>query len=256
VESTLGRGSRFRVEVPAQAADASEVVAGNSTLEVANLEPGQPDYRILIVEDQPENWLLLQRLLQAAGFPVRVAEDGAKAVETFRLWRPHFIWMDLGLPVLSGLEAARRIRQLEGGAALKIVAVTASAFASQRDEVLAAGFDDFLRKPYRPREIFDCMARHLGVRYRYRTKPKAAAGNPPFTLRPANLAVLPAAMRDELESAVVSLDPRRIALVVARVSEENAALGSVLGRLADEFAYTQIHEALQSCKNNLTKASS
>ena len=46
--------------------------------EVIGLERGQPDYRIMIVEDQRENWLLLQRLLQTAGFQVRVAEDGAK----------------------------------------------------------------------------------------------------------------------------------------------------------------------------------
>ena len=67
----------------------------------AGLEPGRPDYRVLIVEDQRENWQLLQGLLQSAGFQVRVAEDGEQAVEAFRSWRPQFIWMDLRLPVLS-----------------------------------------------------------------------------------------------------------------------------------------------------------
>ena len=86
---------------------------------------------------------------------VRVAEDGAQGVEMFRIWQPHLIWMDLRLPLMSGLEAAREIRALDGGRQVRIVALTASAFAQQREEVLAAGLDDFLRKPYRREEIFD-----------------------------------------------------------------------------------------------------
>jgi CheY-like chemotaxis protein len=217
VESTLGRGSRFHVELPAQTVEASEVMAAIAGIKrVVGLEPGQPDYRILIVEDQRENWLLLQRLLRKAGFQVQVAEDGAQAVEIFKTCRPHFIWMDLRLPVLSGLEAARRIRQLEGGREVKIAAVTASAFASQREEVLAAGLDDFLRKPYRAGEVFDCLAKHLGVRYVYETRSQTAGGDLPGTLRPEDLASLHTAFRDELESAVVSLDRERIALLISQ----------------------------------------
>ena len=80
--STPGRGSRFYVEVPVQAAEASEVmVEGAGVQQVIGLEPGQPDYRILIVEDQQENWILLERLLQSVGFQVRVATDGLRGVE-------------------------------------------------------------------------------------------------------------------------------------------------------------------------------
>jgi CheY-like chemotaxis protein len=222
--------------------------------QVIGIEPGQPDYRILIVEDQRENWLLLQRLLQTAGFQVRVAEDGGQAVEAFKLWRPHFIWMDLRLPVLGGVEAAGRIRELEGGREVRIVAVTASVFASQREEVLASGFDDFLRKPYRPREIFECMARHLGVRYLYGAGPQAAARDLPLTLRSEELAALPAALRDELEDAVIALDRERIARTLYRISEQNSSLANALGNLADKLAYTAIFEALERCKNEFTEA--
>jgi CheY-like chemotaxis protein len=255
VESILGQGSRFRVEVPAQTASGFEVTSGDASVRrVVGLEPGSPDYRILIVEDQKANWLLLQRLLQSAGFPVKVAIDGAQAVEVFETWRPHFIWMDLRLPVFSGLEATRRIRQLEGGEKVKIVAVTASAFASQRDEVLSAGLDDFLRKPYRPGEMFDCMARHLGVRYVYATAPPATAGNLPAILRPEQLSALPAGLREELATAVLSLDRERIALGVSRVSEQDASLGSILVKLTDRLAYTPILDALDKCKRKLSKA--
>jgi CheY-like chemotaxis protein len=63
----------------------------------------------------------------------------------FQNWYPHFVWMDLRMPVMDGKEAARRIRALDGGREVKIVAVTASAFVSERDEVMA-GVDDFVRK--------------------------------------------------------------------------------------------------------------
>jgi signal transduction histidine kinase/DNA-binding response OmpR family regulator len=253
LESIPGRGSRFYVEIPAQLAEASEVKTETANVQqVIGLEPGQPDYRILIVEDHKESWLLLLRLLQTAGFKVQVVEDGGRAVETFQTWRPHFIWMDIRLPVMSGLEAARRIREIEGSARkVKIAAATASAFDSQRDEVLASGFDDFLRKPYRPREIFDCMARHLGLKYVYGTSCWAHAGDPPATLKREQLASLPAALRDELEAALVSLDAKRIAMLVRRVSGHDAQLGVALGCLTGESAYSPILRALRSCKSGL-----
>ena len=104
-------------------------------------------------------------MLTRAGFQVRVAESGALAIEAFQQWRPHFIWMDLGMPQSSGTETTWRIRQLEGGAETRIAAITASAYASERDLVLRAGFDDFTSKPFRRTEIFFCMGRHLDVRY-------------------------------------------------------------------------------------------
>ncbi len=137
------------------------------------LESGQPEWRVLIVEDDPESATVLRKMLTRAGFQVRVAENGALGIEAFQQWRPHFIWMDLGLPQLSGTEATRRIRQLDGGAEIKIAAITAAADASDRDGVIRAGFDDFAFKPFRRTEIFFCMARHLGVRY----SSSEAAGN-------------------------------------------------------------------------------
>jgi DNA-binding response OmpR family regulator len=103
-------------------------------------------------------------MLTRAGFQVSVANTGALGIEAFQQWRPHFIWMDLGLPQLSGTEATQRIRQLDGGAEIKIAAITAFGDASERD-VVRAGFDDFAFKPFRPTEIFFCMARQLSVRY-------------------------------------------------------------------------------------------
>jgi CheY-like chemotaxis protein len=201
--------------------------------------------------------MLLQRLLENVGFKVRVAENGIQAIEEFRAWRPHFIWMDVGLAGIDGLDATKRIRRLAAGSKVKIVAVTASAFASQRAEVIAAGCDDFLRKPYRPNEIFECMARHIGVQYVLRPSSDATSvGTIAENLDTEDLASLPAALRDEIESAVISLDPGRIDLVLSKVSKQNDSLGVVLAHLADKLAYTRILQALQSCKTSLPEHSS
>ena len=166
VESEVGRGSRFVIELPLELARESET----SGVELAPghpfiLESDQSEWRVLIVEDDPESATVLGKMLTRAGFQVRVAENGALGIEAFQQWRPHFIWMDLDLPKLSGTEATRRIRQLDGGAGIKIAAITAAAYASDRDGVIRAGFDDFTFKPFRQTEIFFCMARHLGLRY-------------------------------------------------------------------------------------------
>jgi CheY-like chemotaxis protein len=246
VESTLGRGSLFRVELPVGRADGSDMKTQKREYErIVGLVAGQPEYRILIVEDQRENWLLLQRLLEDAGFQVRVAEDGARGVDVFRSWRPQLIWMDLRLPVMGGLEAAQRIRELDGGGEVKIVAISASAFAHERDEVLAAGLDDFVRKPYRRSEIFDCMARQLGVQYLYGQGPLVSAGEPIPALRPEALAALPQELREDLTNALISLDMEWIAKVIGRVSELDNALGAALSGRADRFAYGEILDALQ-----------
>ena len=72
-------------------------------------------------------------------------------------WSPHLIWMDIRMPVMNGLEATRRIKGNEAGVDTKIVALTAHALEEERIEILEAGCDDFIRKPYRASEIFDAL---------------------------------------------------------------------------------------------------
>ena len=122
---------------PAAEADIRSLPAATQAGEVCGLAPGQPAFRILIAEDQRENQLLLMKLMADIGLNARLAENGKRCVELFQEWHPQLIWMDRRMPVMDGIEATRRIRQLPGGKDVKIVAVTASAFDEQRQE--AAG---------------------------------------------------------------------------------------------------------------------
>jgi CheY-like chemotaxis protein len=244
VESVLGEGSRFTVELPVEV-ELEATAPQDSRPRVVAIAPGQPEYRILIVENQFENRLLLQRLLERVGFCVRVAETGSEGIDIFQSWRPHFIWMDRGLGGVDGLEVVQRIREMNEGREVKIAAVTASVLAGQREEMLASGVDDFLGKPFRLEEIFDCMARHLGVRY-VRAKDVSGSVAHAAVLRPEALAAIPEELQEELCNALIALDSERINSTIHCISEVNSALGAVLAVLADRFAYTPILKALQA----------
>ncbi len=244
VHSATGKGSLFKVELPVEQVQTSDLTAEDDGRQVLGLAPGQPDCRILIVEDKKENWLLLQRLLLEAGFQVQVAEDGLQAIKIFRTWQPHLIWMDIRLPMSGGREVTAKIRALDGGEAVRIVGLSASAFAHEREDVLAAGMDDFLRKPFRREEILEVMARQLGIRYSYaQAQPVRSTDScPPFQ---ADLSTLPQKLCDDLANAVLLLDPGKIGEVIDRVAHHDAQLGEVLSRAAGRLQYTPILEALE-----------
>jgi CheY-like chemotaxis protein len=240
LESTLGKGSLFRVELPieeASSASAAKLVQARQH-QIVGVAPDQPCYRILIVEDQFENQLLLERLMTDIGLEVKLANNGEECLQVFEEWSPDLIWMDRRMPVMDGEEATRRIRQQPGGDKVKIVAVTASAFKEEHDKLIAAGMDDVVRKPFRFEEIYDSLVKHLGLRYLY--KEISAGPQPTAALTPAMLAVLPVEMQCELRDAITSLDPVRIKVIIERIAEQHSELARLLSRLTAQFDYPAI----------------
>lgn len=247
LHSTVGVGSVFRIELPLQAASEADIQRPEALQhgEVLGLASGQQPWRILIVEDQRDNQVLLSQLLGTVGFEWRISENGAKGVQMFQEWHPDFIWMDHRMPVMDGVEATRRIRQLPGGKEVKIVAVTASALQEQKAELLAAGMDDFVRKPYRSSEIFDCMAKHLGVRYLYEGLPEVD-DDAATALSAEMFASLPDALCQQLQQALESLENEAIDLALQAVAGHDATLGKILRRLVGNFDYPTILNTLQT----------
>jgi CheY-like chemotaxis protein len=151
---------------------------------------------------------------------------------------------------MDGLEAARRIRALNNGREVKIVAITASVFKEEIDSVRAAGMDDLIRKPYRSEQVYDCLTRYLGVTFVREDAPPRLATEPSAALRPEALASLSDALRGELGDALVSLDAARIFSVIGGIAELNPELGAALSKHASQFDYTLILQALQAGARN------
>ncbi len=169
VKSQTGKGTLFRVKLPLQEADEAEVIrlSGERDGAVVGLAPGQPSHRILIAEDQLDNQILLTRLMADLGLEVKVAQNGEECIQIFKDWKPELIWMDQRMPVIDGVEATQRIRELPSGDQVKIVAVTASALKEQEEILRASGMDDYVSKPYRFDEIYHCLEKQLGLILEY-----------------------------------------------------------------------------------------
>ncbi len=173
VESEVGKGSTFIVDIPFDKAQNPSHAEVGQRPEVVSLAPEQPTKRILVVEDDTNSRTVLCQLLSDTGFTVIEAADGKEAVERFQDSTPDFIWMDMRLPVMDGLQATRKIRELEGAdespnVPIPIIGLTASAFDSDRERILAAGCNDFLTKPFQAEQIFVRMEEHLNIEYVYR----------------------------------------------------------------------------------------
>lgn len=103
--------------------------------------------KILIVEDNPENWDMLSRRLKRRGFDVAIAKDGVEGVAKSRSEAPDLILMDMNLPVLDGWEATRRIRAAAETKSLPIIALTAHGMPTDKARSLEVGCDDHHTKP-------------------------------------------------------------------------------------------------------------
>jgi len=140
-----GTGSTFTVRLPLVEAegDAPLTPAGNVGFSLAPQRP----YRVLVVDDNRDAAESLAMLLQVGGHEVQVATDGAEAIARVEEFKPHIIFMDLGMPRMDGLETARRIRALPFGRDLRIIALTGWGQEADRERTRNAGMDHHLVKP-------------------------------------------------------------------------------------------------------------
>jgi signal transduction histidine kinase/DNA-binding response OmpR family regulator len=240
LDSTLGEGTRAIFTLPMPEVEAVQVEPAILPRRVRALAPDQPRLRILAVDDREEGRRLLSRLLAPMGFEVTEAGDGEQAVRAWRDGSPHLILMDMRMPVMDGLQATRLIKAEAHSrqvAAPVIVALTASSFEEQRREILAAGCDDFLRKPFQEAALFEMLGRHLGVRF-LQDEPDAVVDTP--AAEPPTARSLPSDLRQALAQALGTLDVERIELVIDDIEAHDPAVAAVLRPMARDFAHARI----------------
>ncbi len=128
-----------------------------STTRVEHMSKIENPVRVLLVEDTEDNRMMMRRLLELSGYEVSEAINGVEAVRAAENETPNVILMDLSLPVVDGLSATRRIRQLPDLARVPIIAVSAHDTADFHAEALAAGCDAYITKPIDYSELEDLI---------------------------------------------------------------------------------------------------
>jgi CheY-like chemotaxis protein len=145
LESRVGQGSRFWFDIDMPMEEIRPEVAALAERTIIGYQG--PRKKVLVVDDSYANRAVLVDLLNPLGFEVTEAENGQEALEKATAWYPDFILMDIVMPVMDGLEAIRRLRQLPDFANVPLVAASASASTLEAHECLAVGASAFMAKP-------------------------------------------------------------------------------------------------------------
>lgn len=256
LSSEVNCGSTFYFDIRVELAKRSQVPAPTSKKRVHSLAPTQPTYKMLVVDDRLENCHVLTQLLHSVGFATRVATNGQEAIQQWQAWHPQLIWMDMQMPLMDGYEATRQIRAQEqklqqhnsNPSRTVIIALTASAFEEQRSDILAAGCDDLIRKPFREGVIFNKIAEHLAVEYVYAQEPDTQQTQQNVTevapLTTADIAVMPLVWINALHDAAIQVDAELICELIQQIPETHHHLAQGLTDLVNNFCFDEIMELI------------
>jgi PAS domain S-box-containing protein len=260
VNSEVGRGTTFTIVIQCQSTDALATPHTPMVKRVIAIAPAQPRYRLLVVDDKPDNRALFVTLLNPLGFDLREAENGQEAIGIWTHWNPHLIWMDLRMPVIDGYEATKRIRNEELSMKHEefktvIIAVTASSFEEEQRSVLSAGCDALLRKPFREAEVFEILHKHLGVEFVYAEdegqKAKGEGRRGTDMVTPGDLAVLSSELLKKLEYAAITTNVVQLTSLIRGFQAQHPGLANALMQMVDNFEYPTllaiIEATLKTC---------
>jgi CheY-like chemotaxis protein len=177
---------------------------------------------------------------------VQEVENGRQVLEYWQNWRPHLIFMDIRMPVIDGLEAARQIKSTLEGEATVIIALSASSFEEDRIPILSAGCDDFIRKPFREAEIYEKLSRHLGVEFIYAPQIVPTVSNEESVKLTAEaIEVLPETWQADFYQAVLALDLSAMIQAIEVIRPQHPQIATYLTALANQFQYDKIQSLLE-----------
>ncbi|MGD9369203.1 MAG: response regulator, partial [Desulfobacteraceae bacterium] len=178
------------------------------------------------------------------------AANGREALEIWKRWQPHLIWLDMRMPVMDGYEVTRQVKATAQGRKTAIIGLSASAFEEQRTAVLEAGCDDFLRKPFLISDFFEIMHQHIGVRYiceaTFPAEEVSADTPVRVNLIAESLSEVPDAMLTDLYLAAEETNPAKVKAIIDLISGKNQPLASELAKLAANFRFDLLRDLIEA----------
>ncbi|HEY9703862.1 MAG TPA: ATP-binding protein, partial [Allocoleopsis sp.] len=248
VKSQVGTGTSFSLTIPVILVNSAQVEIRLNQAPIMGLEPDQPSYKILIVDDQYHNRLLLIKMLKPLGFLLQEASNGEEAIALYQIWQPDVIFMDLKMPFLDGYAATKQIKTLSENHEKSpiIIAISASVLEEEQAEILNLGCDDFIRKPFPETTIFNSLQKHLGLRYIYGEITPQTQTISPDNLISADLDILPEKWRSQLNYAVQIGDIMIMLQLLDEIRPEHEDLAKALGCLIDNYEYNKLLDLIHN----------
>ena len=254
VTSTLGSGScfRFSCQVGLTTLSGANPAVTSRVTYIAG--PRRP--RLLIADDYRDNLIPLAQLLESLGFQIETATSGRAAVASVERAAPDLLLLDWRMPDLDGIGVITQLRQQSVTAALPIVVISASVLPEQQAEVLAAGADAFLRKPFREAALLDTIAQLLDLDYHYQGDQAPTDERIPILNDLASaIDQLPVAIRQQLHDALMDGRIDQQDRILRQIATLQPTLFSPLRELLDNFAYDALLPLLTVANPPLTQES-
>jgi len=240
IDSKDGHGSIFRFSIQYEEVNQHFPASASQRNSIISVDKNWQHIQILVVEDKWENRLVLKNLLLQVGFNVIEASDGQKAIEQYLRYRPSLIFMDIRMPIMSGIEATQKIRRLPQGKKVKIIAITAHAFEEFKEDILAVGCDDLIRKPYRKTDLFDSIKKHVGVTFVSERKKRDDDSDTVAIPQPEDVAVLSENIIRKLKKAAIDLDVKEFESIIEEIRPKFPKIATAFLKLSNQFRYDQV----------------
>jgi ligand-binding sensor domain-containing protein/signal transduction histidine kinase/CheY-like chemotaxis protein len=244
----IGKGCKFSFQI--KLPESKEVIQ-LETRRAIGLEDGQPQYKILVVDDVQQNCELLEILLSSLGFLIKQASNGLEALDVWQNWLPNIVLMDLQMPVMNGYEAAKQIRAKEEANQLSpclIIAFTASVFDHTKESLLSNGINDIVVKPFREIEVLEKFTKHLSIKFKFEATEEVNLNNKnlPQEMKEdlftkERFLALPKTLIDRLEHALVVGDNKMAQQIIEEVAAQDKGLADKMNKMVKNL---QIDELL------------
>jgi signal transduction histidine kinase/response regulator RpfG family c-di-GMP phosphodiesterase len=259
VKSELGQGSEFRFTLPIElihqktGAYLDNLLATSPTHQIISLAPGQPAYKLLVVDDEESSQKSLVEIFQPLGFLVQQAENGQEAISLCMSWEPHVIFMDLKMLLIDGYVAIKQIKSQQTTLNSNfpvIIALTSSFNSDQQEFALSHGFDDFICKPVQYQEILEMVGRHLGLEYIYGDRSRSTLGKG-FVFPEDELTAFipPLTWTSKIRQAIASQDWEAMEMCISEICQEDIDFAYSLQCHLDNSDYEAMLEVINDQEN-------
>ena len=243
VESEPGQGTSFKFTLFASfGSQAGETEAAPLAATKRSAEDFS-EYRMLVVDDVPANRQALINFLRPFGFRFREANNGQEAFAVWQQWHPQIVWMDIRMPVMDGYVSARKMKAATTEQKTAIIALTASVPEDDYPGVLAAGYDNLLRKPFQEIEVLELIEQYLGLRPDVQ-EPQDTPAPQEIGLKPEDLIGLPPELLERLDYIAKVFDMSVAHKLVDDLRPRYAHLAEELSTLLSHFSFDRLQELL------------